>query len=251
MFTRNAVATTFAVLAALALPSQRADAQDGGDYLFGRPKFSVSLRVGAARPNASDGVFSFVNNLLTLAPNDYTGVSLGAEFGIPLTQRVELQVGGATAARRTPSEYRRFVGSDSLPIEQVTRLRRTPLSVGVRYNLVPAGRTISRLAWVPTKMVPYVTAGGGAMWYRLQQEGEFIDSESRNLDIFRAELSADGWSPLVYAAAGLGWTVRPTVVINTELRYDHSQAAVRGDFTRFNRTSMSGVGVSTGLQFRF
>ncbi|MFN5583593.1 hypothetical protein [Gemmatimonas sp.] len=245
------VAATFALLSGLALPSQRATAQDGGDYLFGRPKFSLALRVGAARPDAANGVFSFSDSLLTLNPNAYTGLNLGAEIGIPLTQRVEVQLVGATSARRLQSEYRDFVDNSDLPIEQVTRLRRTPLSVGVRYNFAPAGRTISRLAWVPTRTVPYVAAGGGAMWYRFQQEGDFIDSESRNLDVFRATLSASGWAPLGYAAAGLSWSVRPTVALNTEVRYDYARAPLRGDFTGFGNTSMSGIGLTTGLQFRF
>lgn len=258
MFARNAIAITFAGLCALSLPPQRANAQDGGDYLFGRPKFSIALRVGAARPDATDGVFAFTSDLLAapggrrrLGANDYAGVALGADIGVPLSQRFELQFVGSTSARRVQSEYRSFVDNNDLPIEQVTRLRRTPLSVGVRYNLVPAGRTISRLAWVPTKTVPYIAAGGGAMWYRFRQDGDFIDSESQNLDVFRATLNADGWAPLGYAATGISWGFRPTVALNTELRYDYARAPLRGDFTGFGRTSMSGVGVSTGLQFRF
>jgi hypothetical protein len=162
-----------------------------------------------------------------------------------------LQFSVSSSGRRADSEYRDFIGSDDLPIEQSTRLRRMPASVGVRYNLLPAGRAISRLAWVPSKIVPYVAAGGGAMWYKFQQEGEFIDYLSPRLDVFRAKLEASGWAPLAYAATGFTWTTRPSVALNTEVRYDHSRTPMKGDFTGFDKTALSGVGVTTGIQFRF
>jgi len=162
-----------------------------------------------------------------------------------------VQVSASSATRQVRSEYRDFVDNNDLPIEQATRLRRTAISVGVRYNLVPAGRAISRLAWVPTKLVPYVAAGGGAMRYRFQQEGDFVDFRSANQAVFRAKLGADGWAPLAYAATGLTWALLPSVAVNTEVRYDHSRAFIAGDFTGFDRTALSGVALSTGLQFRF
>ena len=241
-----------ATMLALALVAPRsAEAQRSRDYLLGRPMASLTLRIGGARPNASDGVFAFADSLLTLSPDAYTAPSFGGDLGIMLTQQLELQVSASSATRQVRSEYRDFVDNNDLPIEQATRLRRTAISVGVRYNLVPAGRAISRLAWVPTKLVPYVAAGGGAMRYRFQQEGDFVDFRSANQAVFRAKLGADGWAPLAYAATGLTWALLPSVAVNTEVRYDHSRAFIAGDFTGFDRTALSGVALSTGLQFRF
>jgi hypothetical protein len=252
MSIRSTAAGVALLLSALTLVPVDVTAQPARrDYLLGRPKASLSLRIGAARPSASNGVFAFAAKELTLSPSDYTALSAAAEIGVPLTQRVELQLSVATAGRRVESEYRDFIGGDDLPIEQATRLRRVPLSLGVRYNLVPAGRSVGRLAWVPTKIVPYVAAGGGAMWYRFQQEGEFVDFQSVNLNVFRAKLEAKGWAPLGYAATGFTWSLLPAVALNTELRYDHSQAPMQGDFEGFDKTAISGVGLTTGFQFRF
>jgi hypothetical protein len=250
-------AGVFALLAAIALPMHVSSAQSWSpnDYLLGRPRVSLNLRVGASRPNASDGVFAASDaagrRLLTLGPDQFVGASFGGDLGVLLSQRTELQFSVSSSGRRADSEYRDFIGSDDLPIEQSTRLRRMPASVGVRYNLLPAGRAISRLAWVPSKIVPYVAAGGGAMWYKFQQEGEFIDYLSPRLDVFRAKLEASGWAPLAYAATGFTWTTRPSVALNTEVRYDHSRTPMKGDFTGFDKTALSGVGVTTGIQFRF
>lgn len=250
---RHAVALT-AILSAGTLPTESAHAQTAArrsDYLLGRPRASLTLRMGAARPNASNGVFAFADSLLTLDPDKYTGANFGVDLGVPITQKLELQFSASSVSRRVQSEYRDFVDNRDLPIEQTTQLRRTPISVGVRYNLVPAGRAISRLAWIPTRFVPYVAAGGGAMQYRFRQNGDFVDFRSARLDVFTARLESKGWAPLAYAASGITWSILPAVALNTELRYDHSNAPMRGDFTGFDKTSLSGVAFNTGLQFRF
>lgn len=221
------------------------------DYLLGRPKATLTLRIGAARPNASNGVFAFADSLLTLGPDNYLGANFGADIGVPITQRFELQLSASNAASRVDSEYRDFVDNRDLPIEQATRLRRTPISMGLRYNFVPAGRSVSRLAWVPTRFVPFVAAGGGAMQYRFRQNGDFVDFRTASLDVFSARLEAKGWASLAYAAGGFTWTMLPAVALNTELRYDQASTPMRGDFTGFDKTSLSGVALNTGLQFRF
>ena len=260
----TATATATATVLALALAAVGiihavpVEAQSRSDYMLGRPRATLTLRAGAARPNASDGVFAFTSDLLgprgsqrPLNGNDYVGVSFGGDIGVPLTQRLELQFSASTVSRRVQSEYRNFVDNRDLPIEQATRLRRTPLSLGMRFNLVPAGRSVSRLAWVPTKIIPYVAAGAGAMNYRFRQEGDFVDFRAANLDVFAANLEAKGWAPLAYGATGVTWAMLPAVAINTELRYDHSRAPLQGDFTGFDRTALSGIGLTSGLQFRF
>ena len=248
----SAVATALALAATV--PGQ-VGAQSRADYRFGRPKATLTVRVGAVRPQASDGVFAATGSdgrrLLTLGSDAFLGAGFGADVGVPISQQWELQFSATTSARRVESEYRDFVDNRDLPIEQASRLRRVPLSVGVRYNLVPAGRTISRLAWVPRKLVPYLAAGAGAMYYRFQQEGDFVDFQSTSLDVFSARLEGKGWAPLGYGAAGLTWSVLPSVAINTELRYDHSRTPIQGDYTGFGNTTLSGLGLSTGLQFRF
>lgn len=232
-----------------------ADAQNRSDYLLGRPKATLTLRVGAGRPNASNGVFAVTDaqgrRLLTLNPNQFVGANFGAELGVPFSQKLELQLSVSSATRTANSEYRDFVDNNDLPIEQASRLARVPMSLGLRYNLTPAGRAVSKLAWVPNRFVPYVAAGGGAMYYRFRQNGDFVDFRSANSRVFTARLESNGWTSMAYAASGLSWSVLPAVALSTELRYDHSSAPMRGDFTGFGNTSLSGVSLSSGLQFRF
>jgi hypothetical protein len=67
------------------------------------------------------------------------------------------------------------VDNNRLPINQTTRLWTTSLSGSVKFALVERGLEVSRLAWVPKHIVPYVGAGGGVLRYDLQQYGDFVD----------------------------------------------------------------------------
>ncbi|HEY0930309.1 MAG TPA: hypothetical protein VGE27_10365 [Gemmatimonas sp.] len=239
------------VLASVALIPAALSAQPrGGDgFLFRRPAATVSLRLGAGQPSASSDVFDFVSKDLTVGRSDFLGVSFMADLSVPLSQRLELQFSGGTSGRRANSEYGGFVDNDDLPIEQSTSFRRVPLAVGLKWNLLPAGRQISRLAWVPSRFVPYVAAGGGTTYYQFRQSGDFIDFADSS--VFTSTLKSSGWGALGYGAAGATFNMSRSVGLITEVRYDVSNASLRGDFQNFDPISLSGVGVTAGFQFRF
>lgn len=247
----------FALVTALALyavvPSTPIGAQPrGGDgYLFKRPIGSVSLRIGAARPNATGSVFDFAADQLTLGPNNYVGLAYAGDFAFNLSPRAELVVGVGVNKRRLGSAYRDWVDNNDKEIEQQTRFDRVPISVGLRWNLLPAGRAVSRLAWVPNKVVPYVAAGGGTMYWRFRQEGDFVDFADNTKPVFRAIIEDNGWTAAGYAATGLTLGLGTITSLNTEVRYDIARAPLRGDFEGFSNIGLSGVGVTAGLSFRF
>lgn len=243
--------TAMAAVVAAAVPLFHAGAQPrGGDgYLFRRPPATLSLRLGAALPDASSDVFSFVSRQLTVDRGDFLGLSGVADISVALTGPLELQLTAGVSNRRVGSEYRDFIDNNDQPIEQRTHFRRVPLSAGLKWNLRPAGRSISRYAWVPTKLVPYVAAGGGVMHYRFAQSGDFVDF--RTSDVFSESLVSSGWAGSVYGAAGATWSLTPVVGLTGELRYDRAQAALGRDFEGFQPISLSGVGMTAGLLFRF
>lgn len=238
-----------------------AQARGGEGYLFRRPSGSLTIRAGAARPNANGGLFDFVGGLLMprgstntargLSAGDYAGPVGSLEAAFILTTRAELVLGAAVTGRRVDSEYRKWVDNDDRPIEQSTRLQRVPLTMGLRWNLIPPGRAVSRLVWVPNRFTPYVTAGAGVMGWRFRQEGDFVDFRSPSLVVFKSTLQDRGWAPMGYAAAGLSWNVNPSLALTTEARYDVASAALRGDFVGFDRIGLSGAGLTAGLQVRY
>lgn len=247
----STVATLVAALTVLSNVPVSAQQRGGDGYLFTRPKGTLALRVGASRPNATGSVFDFASEQLTLGPNSYLGLAYAADIGVAVTSRAEVVLGVGVNKRRTGSEYRDWVDNNDRPIEQQTRFDRVPVTLGMRWNLRPAGRSVGRYAWVPSRMVPYVAAGGGTMYWRFRQEGDFVDFGSETRPVFRSIIEDNGWTAMGYAAGGVAFSLSPQVALNTELRYDVSQAPLRGDFEGFSNIGLSGVGLTAGLAFRF
>ena len=252
--TRSAVAgrprmAALALVATLAL-APAAAAQGGGDgFLFRPPVGSLTLRGGVDRALGNSDVFDFARERLTLGSNALTGFHVGADLGVALADRVDLVLGVGHARSSARSEFRRFVDQDDLPIEQTTALARTPVTASVRAYLTPRGRQIGRLAWVPSRVAPYVGVGGGAMWYRFTQEGDFVDEES--LDVFPATLRSSGWTPTAHGLAGIELSLSPRVALSTEARYNWARAAMSDDFSDFDRIDLSGLVATAGLSLRF
>ncbi len=248
---RNLVATTLlcagALLGPLAVHSQTLS---GDGYLFKRPTASFTLRGGYTQPSASSDVFNDSRKFLTLERGDFGTGSMSADIGIRVADRWSLQFNGGFSRRSIASEMRDWEDNDGLPIEQTTQLARAPFMVGLRFDLLQPGRRVGRLAYIPAKIAPYITGGGGMMWYRYRQEGSFVDFE--DLAVFDTKLESKGTTGAAYGALGADFTLRPTLALTTEARYDYARAPMnRSYFRGFNNIDLSGVTATIGLTFRY
>jgi hypothetical protein len=240
------VAST-AFLAAIAAPLGAQSAGNG--YLFGAPDARLSLHAGYAHANASSDLFKFVTDNLTLERSAFSGPSVGADFSVTLAPRADLTFSVDYSAAVRNSEDRRYAeGADNLPIQQTTSFRRVPLAANAIVYLAPRGRSIGKLAWIPAKVVPWIGAGGGTMWYRFQQEGDFVDYQT--LNIFTAKLESSGWAPMVQGLGGVDVTLTPRVAFTLDGRYTWARGNLSSDFTDFARIDLSGVTGSLGFTVR-
>lgn len=236
------------LLLATALPSLASAQVMGDGFLFGQPRASLSVRGGFAQPNARSAVFDFTDSLM-MGNNGFGGVSLATDLGIRITERFDVQLSTGFMSRRVDSEFRDFVDNDDRPIEQYTSLRRIPMTAGVKYRLTSPGRSLSRLAWIPAKFVPYVGAGGGMMYYSFKQEGDFVDFQT--LDVFAEKLESKSFAPTAYAHAGFDYSLNPRFSIVSDARYDYARTAMGRDFEDFDAIDLSGVSLSVGFGVRF
>lgn len=244
---RNAkvFAPTLAVIATL-LATLPAAAQDG--YLFGTPRGSLTLRLGGAHPAADGDLFNFMTDELTLGRGDFAAIAAGAELAVRVHRYVDLTLGVSTAQSESRSEFRDFVEDNDLPIEQTTELTRTPATLGVRVHLAPRGRSLGRYAFVPSKVNPYIGAGGGLMWYRIEQHGDFVDHET--LDIFTDNFREDGTTGTFYALAGGDIWLLSHVGLNLEARYNWAKADLEEDFRDFDQIDLRGLQWTVGVTIR-
>jgi hypothetical protein len=177
---RSAIALAFALLAVPPL----AAAQPSPDFMFGSPKGMIGVRSGWLFASANSDLFTFVQRHLTVDRKDFNAPAIGVDVEVAMGPRLSAIGGFDFSHASKDSEYRDFVDNQRLPITQTTTLTELNLSGSVKVAITPRGREISRRAFIPAAVTPYVGAGGGFMRYKFVQFGDFIDVESTNSAIF-------------------------------------------------------------------
>lgn len=233
----------------LMAPSPGAAQGSGDGFLFRTPRIQLGVRGGLALATAGSEIFDFTRDELTVDKSDFNGGSFGIDVAFRASERLDVVVGFMASGSTTRSEFRDWVGEDDLPIEQETSFRRRPFTVSARYFLNDRGRSISRFAWIPNRITPYVGGGVGAMWYEFAQEGEFVDYE--DLGIFNTRFESTGWSAMAHVGGGFEMSLSPRALLNLDGRYEFASTGLSQDFVDFDDIDLSGFQVSLGLALRF
>ncbi|MFV2007223.1 MAG: outer membrane protein, partial [Longimicrobiales bacterium] len=142
-----------------------------------------------------------------------------------------------------------FVGTDDLPIFQTTEFTRVPVTANVKVYLADRGRSVSRFAWIPSKVAPYVGGGVGIVWYEFVQDGEFVDFN--NLDIFSDRLSSSGTSATGQVFGGVDLSLGGIWVLTGEGRYSFGSVQMDEDFVGFDNIDLNGLQMTVGIGVRF
>ena len=246
---RSLAAAAIAVAATVLLPAVGLAQSSGDGFLFRKPVGAFVLRGGFASGMARGDLYSFLTDQFTLNKGDFRAPSFGGDVLVSIAPRVDLDFGVSYSGWKRPSEFRHLIGTDNLPIQQATSLARVPLTAGARFYLASPGRSIGKYAWIPNKFVPYVGAGGGMMWYRLRQTGDFVDFQTN--DVFPDEFESSGWSGTAHAMAGADYSLTPRLALTGEARYTWAKTSLGTDFTGFDGIDLSDLAVTLGLNVRF
>lgn len=220
------------------------------DFLLKQPSVTVSLFGGWALAGEGGDTFEFVREHMTLERGDFSSPLVLAEVAWRVSEQLDLSAGVEHASRTRASELREWETMDEQPIPQSSRFTRTRFTSSAKAYLLPRGRSVSRFAWVPNRVSPYV--GGGVGWtrYEFVQTGDFVDFET--LDIFEAEIGSEGHGFTPHALAGFQLSLNPRVLIRGEYRYVWGTGtASRSDFSAdFGDIDLSGSGVMIGAAIR-
>lgn len=221
-------------------------AQDG--YMIGAPKLAGTVHFGVAAPRANDDLFNFFTDQLTLERGDFRGFSIGSDLGINVHPRVDVILTVATSSTSNDSEFRDFVEENDEPIRQTTELARTAVTGGARYYLKSRGRSLSRYAYIPNRWTPYVGATAGVLWYKLRQEGDFVDFET--LDIFTDFFESRGNTVTASVMAGGDYWFMQNFAVNVEGRYTWAKAPLHNAFSDFDNIDLQGWQLTAGMSVR-
>ena len=249
---RNITPLVMAVAGIMATAALAGAQSNGKGFLFNKPAGSFSLRGGWAYALAGSDIFDETTSQLTLNKKDFSSLTFGGDISYFATPKIDVVFDGEFSRAGKDSEMRDWVDNNDQPIEQTTKYRRIPLTIGMRYYLTDRGRSISNFAYVPSKYATYVGAGAGAMYYRFQQEGDFVDFQSQNLAVRRLELESTGWAPMAHGMAGFDYNIGPWLALNTEARYQWARAELDPQvFEGFEKIDLSGFAGTVGFKVRF
>ena len=241
---------TAVLLVALAANPVTARAQETGPgFLFGAPVGSFTVRGGWALARAQSDFFAFTTENLTLNRRDFSSPAIDGDFAVRVLSRTDVLISSGLSGMKRRSEFRHFIDNNDQPIEQTTTFRRVPITIGVKQYLTSTGRSIGKFAWIPSRVAPYVGAGGGTMFYSFRQEGDFINFQTN--DVFPSYYSSNGWTSTAYATAGVDYSLGPRFALTSEARYTWSSAELSRDFSGFGRLDLSGLSTTVGLAVRF
>jgi hypothetical protein len=219
------------------------------DFLFGRPRVSLGIRGNFVMPREGSDLFDFVQEQLTIEPGDFSGPGFSADIGYGLTERLDIVGGFEFARKAVGSEYRDFVDNDLRPIEQESQLDQNLLTGSLRFALTPRGTRAGSYAWVPSRFTPYVGAGGGMMWWRFQQTGDFVDFE--DFEVFGDTFRSDGLSPTGHVFGGADVQLYKRLYLAVEGRYVWASGTLDEDFIGFEPIDLAGFRFSAGINVVF
>ena len=238
------------VLLALAPLAPVAHAQEEQpDFLFGAPRGAFSIRGGYLIASANSDIYEFFSEELTIEGADFNALVFGIDVALAIHPRLDVLVGFEYSRAAVDSEYREFEEDNGAPITQTTELRTVPLTGSIKLYLTPRGQEISRFAYLPSKARPYLGAGAGLIWYRLEQSGDFVDFA--DLSIFPGEFRSSGWGTEAHVFGGLDLRLSPKWYLSLEGRYVWADADLSEDYVGFDPIDLNGLRITVGFSYSF
>ena len=224
----------------------------GKGFLFKRPAGSFSLRGGYAVANAGSAVFDDAITQLTLDKRDFSSWTFGGDISYAATPRLDIAFDGQFSTASRNSEFRKWTDNNDNPIEQATKFQRIPLTLNLKYYVTDRGREVSQFAYIPSRYAAYIGVGAGAMYYKFGQNGDFIDFNTDNLEIFSSNIEDSGWTPTLNGLAGFDYSLGPWVALSFEGRYQWARAQLDPDtFVGYDKIDLSGFTGTVGFKVRF
>jgi hypothetical protein len=219
------------------------------DFLLKPPVGSVAVRGNWVFARAGSDLFDFLQEQLTIDKRDFRAPAVAVDVAFAVTRRLDAVFGLEFARTSVQSEYRHLVDNDLLPIEQTTALRTLHVIAGVRHAFVPRTHEVSRLAWVPRRVVPYAGAAAGVVRHEFTQVGDFVDYADGS--VFNDSFRSDGWSPTAHAFGGVDLHVYRRLFATVETRYVWADAQLDPSFEDFAPMDLAGIRMSAGVNFVF
>lgn len=197
------------------------------------------LRLGAFRPEGDSEYWNDKELDFTGDAADLEGPSVGLDYFLGLNNNLSLVFSGSYYEGDTTQSYRDFLDNFGDKIRHDTTLSIGSATLGLVFHL----------AGPDAPVIPYIGAGGGAYFWRLEENGDFIDF-NRDNEIFNARLKSNGTAFGGYGVVGLKAPISRNLSVFGEGRWTKVDADLQGDFDEdFGKIDLSGLEVAAGLSW--
>jgi hypothetical protein len=96
--------------------------------------------------------------------------------------------------------------------------------------------------------VPYIGASFGAVYYRFDQQGDWVDFQ--DLAVFSDQFESSGWTGTGQAVGGVDVALTPWLGLVAEGRFSLANGDPGPDFVGFDGIDLTGLQFTVGLSFR-
>ena len=237
--TRTRVMIGLAGLLILGLPAA-AQPHDPRYY----PYYSGELRMhlGSFQPSGDSEYWHSINSDFTNAdPSDFEDLSFGMDYLFPLNEHMSIIFSGSWYEGRSTNSYRNFLDDFDNRIRHDTTLDIASGTVGLFFHILPRG----------TAVQPYVAVGGGIYPWRLEENGDFVDTSRPTLPIFHSHLNSSGTAFGYYGLVGLDVPITRIFSIYAEGRWTWAEDTLQDDFEGFGKLDLGGREVAAGFAWRW
>jgi hypothetical protein len=202
---------------------------------------TVRFRLGLLTPEGDSAYFDDKRLDFSGEARDLEDALFGVEYERRLTPQYGFVFGGSFFQGQQDQAYLDFEDRFGNDIAHTTTLDLESLDVGVLLRLAPRHAPI----------VPYVGGGGSAVFWRLEEDGDFIDFGVEPLDIFADTFKDDGVALGYFLAAGIEVPLGRSWAFFAEGRWRAAEDELGGDFEDFGKLDLSGSEATAGASFRF
>ena len=220
------------------------------DFRLGRPHGAVGVRGSLMVASANSDIYDFVTDVLAVEKSDFNTGSFAVDLSLNLLPQLDIVGTWDMNAMNQPSDYRDWEDNRGMPIQQTTELDQMNFTASAKYSILPRGRNISRLAWIPRTFVPYVGAGGGYGKYTFRQNGDFVDFDNGN-KVFTDTFRSEGWAPTFHVMGGLDIQAYKHLMLSFDTRYSWQKADLSNDFVGFEPIDLGGFRFGAGVHLTF
>jgi len=239
--------------------TQSATAAPPPDFMLGRPRVMLGVRGGLFVASANSDFFEDMTQFLTLEKSSFRTGTFSTELAVSVTPYLDI-VGGLDGNRLSRlSEDREMEellsNGTRVPIQQTTELSEMNFTASAKLSLLSRGTRVSRLAWIPRTVIPYIGAGGGYGRYNLRQNGDFADQGNPNVrgdeSVFSDTFRSRGWSPVFHAFGGTDVQLYRRLVLSVEGRYTWKKADLSADYVGYEPIDLGGFRIGAGIHLSF